>query len=187
MLDEYALVPDIFDPAGYSNAALIDAYLPFLKEPLMQEALVRDLCAGGWSQFCIENSGALHRLCKEIIRKLAQNNRLRRFPGCAGTCPASASDWCSEALSVSGIEALTGVIAAHATKQAFPSGEVASIEKLTGTVWWQNRSPSLTLDRKTPEYLRVLRRVFMQANSVMFIVCSVSASGTAAIALPSDN
>jgi hypothetical protein len=51
----------------------------------------------------------------------------------------------------------------------FPAGEVASIEKLTGTPWWQSRSSSVTVDRKTPEYLRVLNRVLLQANSMMFI------------------
>lgn len=169
MLDEYALVPDIFDASAYSNAALIDAYLPFLKEPLLQEALVRDLCDGGWSQFCMANSGSLHRLCKEIVKKLAQNNRLRRFPRQAATSPVCAADWCKESVSVSELEPMTGVIASHATKQDFPSNAVASIEKLTGTTWWQARSASVTVDRKTNDYLRVLRRVLMQANSLMFI------------------
>lgn len=169
MLDEYALVPDIFDASAYSNAALIDAYLPFLKEPLLQEALIRDLCDGGWSQFCMTNSGSLHRLCKEMVRKLAQSNRLRRQPQSTAIPPVSAADWCQEGLSSSEVEALTGIVSSHNTKQAFAQGEVASIEKLTGTPWWQKRSPSVTVDRKTAEYLRVLHRVLMQANSLMFI------------------
>jgi hypothetical protein len=69
---------------------------------------------------------------------------------------------------VHGIEPLTG-IAAHATKQQFAQGEVASIEKLTGTTWWQHRSPSVTVERKTDSYLKVLKRALMQANSLMFI------------------
>ena len=169
MLDEYAIVPDVFDGAAYSNPALIDAYLPFLKEPLLQEALVRDLRDGGWSQYCMANSAGLHRLCKEIIKKLVQNNRLRRFPRHNGTDPVSAADWCQEGLGTAAAETLTGIISAHNTKQGFTQGEVASIEKLTGTTWWQNRSPSITVDRKTAEYLRVLHRVLLQANSLMFI------------------
>lgn len=169
MLDEYALVPDIFDDSAYSNPALIDAYLPFLKEPLLQEAIVRDLHDGGWSRYCMTNSTGLHRLCKEIIRKLDQNNRLRRFPHQNGTAPSSASDWCLEGLNTSAVDELTGVIAGHNTKQSFTQSEVASIEKLTGTTWWQSRSPSATVDRKTTEYLNVLHRVLLQANSLMFI------------------
>lgn len=169
MLEEYAIVPDVFDPAAYSNTAFIEMCLPHLKEPLLQEALVRDLCGGGWSQFCMANSGSLHRLCKEIIRKLAQNNRLRRFPQHNGTTPSSAFEWCQEGINTSAADALTGIIAGHNTKQDFAQKEVASIEKLTGTPWWQCRSPSVTVDRKTAEYLRVLHLVLMQSNSLMFI------------------
>ena len=169
MLDEYVLVPDIFDPAAYSNPAFIEMCLPHLKEPLLQEALVRDLRDGGWSRFCLEHSGNLHRLGKEILRKLQGNNRLRRFPSQPGATPTSAQHWCQESLSAHGIEPLTGIIAAHATKQQFAQSEVASIEKLTGTTWWQRRSPSVTVDRKTDGYLKVLSRALMQANSLMFI------------------
>ncbi|CAL8481186.1 hypothetical protein [Caballeronia sp. S22] len=168
MLEEYAIVPDVFDPAAYANAAFIEMCLPHLKEPLLQEALVRDLCDGGWSRFCMANSGSLHRLCKEIVKKLAQSNRLCRFPHHIATDPATASDWCLEGLGTSAVDALTGIIAGHTTKQNFAQNEVASIEKLTGTPWWQSRSPSATVDRKTAEYLRVLRRVLLQANSLMF-------------------
>ena len=169
MLDEYAIVPDVFNPSAYSNAAFIEMCLPHLKEPLLQEALVRDLRDGGWIQYCMGNSSSLHRLCKEIVKKLAQNNRLRRFPRHSGTDPVSAADWCQEGLDTSATEALTGIIAGHGTKQGFAQAEVASIEKLTGVPWWQSRSPSITVDRKTAEYQRVLRRVLMQANSLMFI------------------
>lgn len=169
MLEEYAIVPDVFDPDAYSNAAFIEMCLPHLKEPLLQEAVVRDLCDGGWGQFCMANSGSLHRLCKEIIRKLAQNNRLRRFPQQNGCFPTSAMDWCREGLAGHSVAPLTGIIAAHGTKRQCGDVEVACIEKLTGTSWWQARSPSATVDRKTANYLAVLGRVLQQANSLMFI------------------
>lgn len=169
MLDEYVLIPDIFDPAAYSNAALIGAYLPFLKEPLLQEALVRDLCDGGWRRYCIKNSGQLHPLCKEILKKLAQNNRLHCVPNYVVGNPQCAADWCQEGLSGLAADPFTGIIAGHNTKNSFAGAEVASIEKLTSTPWWQKRSPSVTVDRKTADYLRVLRLVQMQANSLMFI------------------
>lgn len=177
MLEEYVIVPDVFDPAAYSNPAFIEMCLRHLKEPLLQEALVRDLCDGGWGQFCIENSGSLHRLCKEIVRKLAQNNRLRRFPRHHGADPATSCDWCREGLGTSALDQLTGIIVGHNTKQNFTQSEVASIEKLTGTPWWQSRSPSVTVDRKTGEYLRVLHRVLLQANSLMFIDPNLDPSG----------
>ncbi len=169
MLDEYAIIPDVFDKAAYSNEAFIEMCLPHLKEPLFHEALVRDLCDGGWGSLCMKHSGQLHRLCKEIIRKLYHNNRLHRIPQMNETAPVSAIDWCREALSTASKNSLTGIIASQNTKNEFEQGEIASIEKLTSTPWWQNRSPSVTVDRKTVEYLRVLHRVLMQANSIMFI------------------
>lgn len=169
MLDEFALIPNIFDPAAYSTAVLADACLPLLKEPLLQEALVRDLCGGDWSRYCVANTGSLHRLTGEILRKLASANRLRHFPMSGAAVPTCADDWCREGLASASAASLTGIIAAHATKQHFSQPGVASIEKLTGSSWWQSRSSSHTLDRKTPEFLKLLDRVLCQANSLMFI------------------
>jgi hypothetical protein len=169
MLDEYTLVPDVFDAAAYSNPALIEVCLPHLKEPLLQEALVRDLCDGGWSRYCRESADNLHRLCKEILRKLDSANRLRRYPRVGNSAPANAADWCKEGLRLNALEAGTGIIAGHATKQSFTEAEVASIERLTSSLWWQQRSPSVTVSRNTPSYLSRLRRVLLQANSLMFI------------------
>jgi len=170
MLDEYALVPDIFDPSAYSNAAYADMCLAHLKEPLLQEALVRDLCDGGWSQYCLEHTEKLHKLTKEMLRKLQTANRLCRCPACGSTTPGQASDWCLEALLGNTKQPLSGVIAAHATKQKFSEQpEVASIEKLTGTNWWQNRTPSHIVSRKTNAYLGLLDRILRHANSLMFI------------------
>ena len=170
MLDEYALVPDIFDPAAYTNGVLADFCLQFLKEPLRNEAIVRDLHDGAWSQYCRDNAGHLHRLTKEILRNLAKSNRLRRFPAQTGTTPATAQEWCAESLRGHAVSALTGIVSAHTCKQCFAhQSEVTCIEKLTGTNWWQSRSTSVTVDRKTKVYLEVLERVLQQANSLMFI------------------
>ena len=56
-----------------------------------------------------------------------------------------------------------------ATAQLNPREEVACIEKLTGSLWWQRRSPSVTVDRKIARYLQVLDRVLRHSNSLMFI------------------
>ncbi len=169
MLDEYALIPDVFDPQSYSDPAFIEMCLRHLKEPILQEALVRNLADGEWSSFYKANSGTWHRLAMEILSKLAINNRLRSFPRQAATVPTTASEWCNEALASGKIAALTGIISAHITKQQFSHPAVASIERLTGTNWWQCRSSSVSVDRKTAQYLQVLDRVLIQCRSLMFI------------------
>lgn len=169
MIDEFVLVPDIFDRDAYSNPALIDAYLPQLKKPLLEEAIVRDLRDGEWSSFLERNYGNLHIKCKEILKKLQINNRLRRFPSQSNIIPTTPDEWCQESLLSHKKDVLTGIIAAHVTKQQFPQTEVASIEKLTGALWWQGRSPSTVVNRKTCDFLAALHRVLLQANSLMFI------------------
>jgi hypothetical protein len=178
MLDEYALIPDIFKPDAYSDRALIDVCLPHLKEPLLQEALVRDLCDGQWSQFCLANTLTMHRFCKELLRKLALGNRLRSLPLQGDALPTTSEEWCKEALNTCAIEGLSGIITSHSTKQSVSATEVASIEKLTNSLWWQKRSPSSTVDRKTQEYLRLLKRVLLQARSLMFIDPNLDPSGS---------
>jgi hypothetical protein len=62
------------------------------------------------------------------------------------------------------------VIAAHATKAVFSGqGAVSSIESLSGCPWWNGRSTSQTLDRKTASYLDALERIHAQANHLMFV------------------
>lgn len=172
MLEEYALVPDIFDSSAYSKPDYADMCLAHLKEPLLREALVRDLCNGAWSCYCRDHGDTLHRLTNELLRKLERANRLCRCPQCGKSPPVQADAWCQEALSSHAVRPLSGVIAAHATKgyAAFSDNQqVCSIEKLAGTTWFQNRSSSYTVDRKSAEYLKLLDRVLRQANSLMFI------------------
>lgn len=170
MLEEYALVPDVFDAAAYSNPAYADMCLAQLKAPLLHEALVRDLCNGAWSQHCASRTG-LHRLAGEILRKLKTANRLYQCAACDPGDVATDADWCRESLASAGMRPLTGVIAAHATKASkmfTNDGRIASIEKLAGSSWWKNPC-SQTSVRNTDAYLNLLSRVLPQANSMMFI------------------
>jgi hypothetical protein len=170
MLEEYALVPDVFDPAAYSNPAYADICLANLKKPFLHEALVRDLRDGAWSRFCAAQAG-FHRLAGEILRKLATANRLHLFPAFGADEPGNPADWCRESLDTSNVQPLTGVIAAHATKsegQFCKDARVASIEKLPGTPWWQNPE-SHTIRRETSAYLKLMTRILEQANSLMVI------------------
>lgn len=177
MLDEFALVPDIFDSTAYNNPAEIDYFLSSLRATLMSDALVCDLSDGGWREYCIENSGRLHRLCKEYVKKLIQQNRLRRRPQVASKVPTFASEWCAEAIATHGSDALTGIICSHATKLTIPGNrDVASVERMAFTPWWQDRKHSLILDRKTAAYALALGRVLAQANSLMFIDANLDPS-----------
>jgi len=170
MLTEYALVPDIFDSTCYSNPDLCGIYLQSLKEPLLQEALVRDLRSGEWGAYISRNLQNLHIKTKEIYTKLSIQNRLRPFNPSLNSAPATYHDWCLESLASHQVESLTGIITSSSLINSFQNDSaVASIEQLSAAPWWQNRSPSMRLCRNTSNYLVSLKLILGHANSFMFI------------------
>lgn len=174
MLVEYALTPDIFDSTSYGSSELCNVHLQYLKEVLLEEALVRDLHGGGWSSY-IQNwiKGAGDRCpqrAKELLKKLAKQKRLRYAPAVAGTPLTNSKDWCHEAIASHSIYPLNGIIASTAIAEEFQDIElVASIEKLPSATWWRERSGNVRLHKRTEDYLRHLQLVLSHANSIMFV------------------
>lgn len=170
MFYEYALTPDIFDSASYASPELADVYLSSLKEPLLVEALVRDLRSGEWAAFIQQRVNGYHPRTKELLRKLVNQNRLRPFPSSQMPAPADAQGWCVEALESRRVEPLNGIITTNGLAQMFKNEPgVADITKLSSAAWWQARSSSVRLDRKTNAYLAHLGKILKHANSLMFI------------------
>ncbi|MEG8049328.1 hypothetical protein QP178_05370 [Sphingomonas aurantiaca] len=171
MLDEYILVPDVFDPEAYSKPDYADMCLASLKLPLLEEALVRDLRDGGWGAFCTAHAGTLHRLTKELLKKLRSTNRLRPHPALLAEQPEDAAGWLAEGIASHAAEPVRGIIAAHACIDPERSGTepLVSIEKLTGANWWQSRGPSRTVSRSLADYGSALLPILRQANSVMIV------------------
>lgn len=170
MLAEYALIPDIFDSSCYSSPEHCNARIEQLKEPLLQEALVRDLRQGEWSGFVGRECDRLHPRTKELLRKLIGQNRLRRSTAIRTVQPTTPSEWCNEAIGSHQSESLSGIIASPSVAGSFPSFQIVqSIEKLSSAPWWQSRSSSVRFQRSTANYLQKLRLILCHANSLMFI------------------
>lgn len=170
MLNEYVLIPDIFDSSSYTVPELCDFCLQNLKEPLLQEALVRDLSNGQWSTYINGQITTWHFRAKELIRKLINQNRLRKSSSIESNIPLNSIEWCKEAVRSDQMEPLSGIIAPFYVVKHFPNeSKVAPIEKIQNTLWWKSRSPSVRLNRNTNDYLRHLRLVLGHANSLMFI------------------
>ena len=170
MLAEYALVPDIFDRTSYSVQETCDICLRHLKQPLLEEALVRDLRNGEWLAYVQGHLQRWHPRATELLKKLFTQKRLRPFRSCLAESPAGDAAWCDEAVASHQHDPLNGIIASwHTAESHAHVREVASIENLTNAPWWQARSPSVRLNRNTAEYLRHLGLVFSHANSLMFI------------------
>lgn len=170
MLAELALVPDVLDGACHSSPDTCDLHLNYLKEPLLNEVLVRDLRDGGWSAFVTKDLGRWHPKAKELIKQLGKHTRFRPFRAALPATPDSYAEWCSEAVGSHQLEPLASVVACPGVADAYDKNSVVcSIDKLTSRPWWQSRSPSVRVERNTTAYLAKLRLVLQHANSLVFI------------------
>lgn len=170
MISEYAIVPDVFDPAGYSSPEVCDLRLASLKDCLLARGIVRDLRGGGWWQHIEEQGGRWHNRAKELLKKLKQQGRLCQAPPCLPAAPVNANDWCAESLASHVLCSLQGVVADDNTAAAFNGNAiVAAISKLGQAPWWQGGSNSVELRRAMDDYIRVLGPVLKHSNSLMFV------------------
>jgi hypothetical protein len=170
MLSELAIVPDVFDAACYSSAETCNLHLNYLKEPILNEVLIRDLYDGGWRTFVTKDAGRWHPKAKELLKQIGKGSRLRGFRRMLEQQPDTYSEWCREAVLSHEAEALAGVIAANEIASDYGADSIlCSIDKLTSRQWWQGRGPSVRVQRNTAAYLATLRLVIENANSLMFI------------------
>ena len=110
LLDEFALVPDIFDPTTYSSRELATASLSWLKEPLLSEGLVRDLRDGEWSNFMKSQISNWENSGKELFVKLQKQNRIYQAAPAGPVVCTDGATWTQEALASHKRSALTGII-----------------------------------------------------------------------------
>ena len=170
MICEYAILPDVFDPAGYSSREVCDLRLGILKDGLLTRGVVRNLWDGGWWRHIEKQGDRWHNRAKELLKKLKQQGRLCNSSACLQPFPEDASAWCKEAVATHTLSALQGIIADEATGAAFRGNPiVASIARLGQAPWWQSGGCSVELQRTMTDYLRVLGPVLKYSNSLMFI------------------
>jgi hypothetical protein len=170
LLSEIAITPDVLREDGYANAASCSLGLSFLRPILLDEVLVRDLRGGAWSKMVLDGVGNWHRLGKELVRKLHNRGRLIATSPQQNQEPATDLEWAAEAIhshQKTGLDAIVAGAAVHA--QLAQAQAVCCVEKVHASPWWQARSCSIRLRRKTPEYLAALRLVLEHARSLMFI------------------
>lgn len=170
ILTEYSLTPDVFDSASYSVPDIGDLRLQNLKEVLISEGIVRDLRNGKWSALFADNARSWHQRGKELLKKLAQQNRFYKSDPALSDEPGTDQEWCKEALASNVDLPFTGIISTQDIVQGFQDEPfVASIERLSNTPWWSSRSPSVRLLRSISEYKEKLSLVLRCANSISFL------------------
>lgn len=179
LLSEYVLTHSVFEASTYEGPDQGRAYLQNLKEVLLNEAVVRDLRNGGWSNVIGHTEKVWHTMGKELLKKLKKRGRLVSFPPVLHDEPSDDLEWCKEALESHEHEELSGIITSPSVANSFEKNKlVASVQKLPSSAWWQNRSPSVRVRRDKKDYLKHLKILFRSANSIMFIDPHIDPSKT---------
>ncbi len=179
ILAEYGLVPDVFDSSCYTSTDLCDVHLQNLKEALLTDGLVRNLHDGEWKRVFETKGRTWHNRGKELLRKLATQNRLRLYPACGATCPTDDVGWCNEAIASHGGANLQGIVTTDSTYGPFRGNVlVAPITRLSSAAWWRSRSPSVRLRRNLVEYKAHLGLILACANSMMLVDAHLDPSQT---------
>ena len=171
LLAEYAITPDVFDVASYTNEEVCGLCLEMIREPMLTDGLVRDLRHGEWSRLFTSDARAWHRRGKELVKKLAKQGRLIQFPRARPEPSPDDHGWCAEALATHAVRAFTGgIIVTDPVKNIWPNEPlVARIDRLGSTRWWAARSPSVTLTRTLADYRQHLDPVLRCSNSLLLI------------------
>lgn len=169
MLAEFGVIPDVFDQATYSSPELGEVCLAQLLDVCREEAVVRDLCDGGWSDSVRHRVGLQRGAAKEVLETLVKEGRFRR---CKQSLPHRAetdAEWYYEAIKSSQQQPLDLIVAGIPEQLGGYDPAVTAITKLSKSGWWQRRSNSVEVQRVTTDYLRVLRPLFQRAGAFMFV------------------
>ena len=168
MLGELAITPDVYRESSFADSAAAAVAWDRLRHPLMHECLLRNLYEGEMCRSLLRPGVELSPMGKELLKKSA--GRRRRVPKIAESMPQNDTEWCAEAVASAGMLPLDCIVTTPSTKAHYVADElVADAGTIDKHPWWENRGPSIRLERKTDDYLRVLGRVLQASNSLMII------------------
>ena len=142
-----------------------------LRQLVYEDAIVRDLREGEWSKFIKERKNYYYRRAGELVRKLDNKGRLRKFRQIGTHTPTSDQAWDEEAFGGHKIEPLDGIICASSTSLAIKDQSIiVDISKLSrSNLWKEKRQKSIRLDRQIGSYKSHLETILKNSKSVMFI------------------
>lgn len=171
LLDEYAIIPDVFDPRSYSSPELAAVLITSLRKPLTEDGVVANLRNGEWLNMINGSLPDYHQRAKGLIADLVKLKRVMLRPiAQAGICETSL-DWCKEALASNEAEPLTGIVVSQdlVGQIKWLKGPIQTIDLLHTAGWWRPGAFSLKTPRTIDAYVNVLHPALRHANSVMLI------------------
>lgn len=170
MLKEYCLIPDIFDQTQYSNAVICGVQLNTIRSLVLHEGIASNLCDGAWSKYLTTHSDRFHKAAIELIKSIRKENRSTKRVQSGALAPTVDVEWAREALSSHASRSFDGILVSHSNAGDFAGQPiVSSIETIDRCDWWNSRSESVRLLRKSSAYLGTLNLLLCNAHSLMFI------------------
>lgn len=172
LLPEYSLIPDIFDTNSYSDRITGHGLLGIVMDEISQGGLISDLYNGEWYKSMVNQAMNpnifpffLHQL-KIIFRE----NRLISRPCQSTSKPKNDIEWCQEAIALSGLVSLQGIICSDRTQsKCFDHNKLSSISNLYKVDWWQNRNSFVEVQHTVNNYKEFLEPIIQSANSLIII------------------
>lgn len=170
LLQEVAILPDVFLELGYSQPGFCSLCLGMLQQVLLEEAVIRDLRNGSWSRQFSDDSVPWQAAAQKLLKVLAGGNRLVPSPAELKAEPTRPVEWGWEAEASHCRTPLSAILSGNQTYvELGDKPHWCCAETVCESGWWQSRSPSVRLKRTMADYLRELRVVLRSANSLMFI------------------
>lgn len=163
LLPEYALLHEVF--------AAEKPMLAYLRDAILDHALVRDLRGGEWSRALrdfVRDRPSL--LAREIVESLVKNNQLSSFPSALSKKPANERDWCDEALDTHRQRVLEAIIVGCETAQHYKGRKpVVGVDAIAESRPTARHTVSVRPRYRISEYLAHLELVLAAARRVCFI------------------
>lgn len=177
LFSEYAVTPDVFNLDCYKSRDLGKTHIGQLQQVFLTEGLVRDLRAGTWQKFLLEND--CDKWVKDVLKNLKLNGRLVPSNPELSYTPQTDREWYEEALESDDITSLNGIIVSDASEKPYKDAIergckkllVSSVNKLLkpNVKWWSPADSSLRLNRTIQDYKDALKLILRHAKSIMFI------------------
>ncbi len=171
MLSEFALSPAVFRTTSYESEGMADFCIRTLKQPFLEDCLVRNLHGGDWFKQLNEQRGSLPPMAKELIKKLKTQGRLIGHEPAGIKCPTTDEEWEIEAVLSSEQMSLRGMIFSKEAKNSRHRKNpfVACPETLPSVNFWKERPCSLRIPRGINEYCDLMLPLLRHASWIAFI------------------
>lgn len=175
MFYEYAITPEVFDPAHLAANGARGVILTQLLRGLCENGMIADLHKGAWGRKILEKVTALSEAqtradLQALLSTLKDRNRVVRHPRAAQD-PKSDLDWLGLAYEANARAALDAIILSsdlHAASARYDDF-LCPFDSVLGAAHWQRRRRSITFKQCEADYRALLPPILRHAKRLYLI------------------